>query len=79
MQEFYRVRVNPEMMENQTMQIAISIVEAAKRVSIGRSSIYKAIGRGELKPRKVGGRSLIIVAELKLGCRARQVLLRPIP
>lgn len=47
------------------MEIAISVIEAAKRVSIGRSSLYKAINRGELKPRKVGGRTLIIVAELE--------------
>jgi excisionase family DNA binding protein len=47
------------------MEIAISIVEAAKRSGVGRSSIYQAIGRGELKIRKHGRRSLILVDELK--------------
>ena len=35
-------------LEKQTMEIAISIIEAAKRAGVGRSSIYQAIGRGEL-------------------------------
>lgn len=47
------------------MELAISIVEAAKRAGIGRSSIYQAIGRGELKIRKNGRRSLILVDDLK--------------
>lgn len=47
------------------MEIAISIIEAAKRAGVGRSSIYQAIGRGELKIRKNGRRSLILVDELK--------------
>ena len=47
------------------MEIAISIIEAAKRSGVGRSSIYQAIGRGELKIRKNGRRSLILVDELK--------------
>ena len=47
------------------MEIAISIVEAAKRAGVSRSSIYQAIGRGELKIRKNGRRSLILVDELK--------------
>lgn len=47
------------------MEYAISIVEAAKRAGIGRSSIYQAIRRGELKIRKNGRRSLILVEDLK--------------
>jgi excisionase family DNA binding protein len=47
------------------MEFAISIMEASKRVGIGRSSIYEAIGRGEIKIRKCGRRSLILVDDLK--------------
>ena len=47
------------------MELAISIVEAARRAGVGRSSIYEAIGRGELKIRKSGRRSLVLVDDLK--------------
>jgi excisionase family DNA binding protein len=47
------------------MELAISIVEAAKRSGVGRSSIYEAIGRGEIPLRKSGRRSLIRVDDLK--------------
>ena len=47
------------------MELAISIVEAARRSGVGRSSIYEAIGRGDLKIRKHGRRSLVLVDDLK--------------
>ena len=47
------------------MELAISIIEAAKRSGVGRSSIYEAIGRGDLKIRKHGRRSLVLVDDLK--------------
>ncbi|HEY7747535.1 MAG TPA: excisionase family DNA-binding protein [Aestuariivirgaceae bacterium] len=47
------------------MEIAISIVEAARRAGVGRSSIYEAIWRGELPIRKCGRRSLILIDDLK--------------
>lgn len=47
------------------MEIAISIVEAARRTGVGRSSVYEAIGRGDLKIRKNGRRSLVLVDDLK--------------
>jgi excisionase family DNA binding protein len=46
------------------MEYAISIVEAARRSGLGRSTIYTAIARGELKVRKAGRRSLILVDDL---------------
>lgn len=55
------------------MEYAISIVEAAKRAGVGRSSIYQAIGRGELQIRKNGRRSLILVDELKAWIAAMPV------
>ena len=47
------------------MEITISIVEAAKRSGLSRSSIYESIGRGDLKIRKHGRRSLVLVEDLK--------------
>jgi excisionase family DNA binding protein len=45
--------------------LAISIVEAARRSGLGRSTIYEAIARGELKVRKAGRRSLILIDDLQ--------------
>ena len=45
--------------------LAVSIIEAAKLSSLGRSSLYEAIGRGELHVKKAGRRSLILVDDLK--------------
>ena len=44
--------------------IAISIAEAARRSGLSRSTVYEAIARGELKVRKAGRRSLILVDDL---------------
>lgn len=48
-----------------TLELAVSIIEAARRASVGRSSIYEAIGRGELPIRKCGRRSLILTKDLE--------------
>lgn len=47
------------------MEFAISIIEAARRAGVGRSSIYEAINRGEIPLRKNGRRSLILVDDLR--------------
>ena len=47
------------------MEFAIPINEAARRSGVGRSSIYEAVNRGELKLKKSGRRSLILVEDLK--------------
>ena len=52
------------------MEYSISIVEAAKRVGLGRSSIYAAIGRGELRVKKVGRRSVILTDDLAAWVKA---------
>ena len=47
------------------MELAIPIKEAARRSGLGRSSIYEAINRNELRLKKSGRRSLILVADLE--------------
>jgi len=46
------------------MELAISIIEGARRAGVSRSSIYEAIGRGQLAVRKCGRRSLVLVEGL---------------
>lgn len=45
--------------------IAVSIADAVQLSGVGRSSIYKAIGRGDLPIRKRGRRSLVMVDDLR--------------
>ena len=47
------------------MEFAVPIIEAARRAGVGRSSIYEAVNRGELRLKKSGRRSLILVDDLK--------------
>ena len=47
-----------------TMELAISINEAARRAGVGRSSIYEAAKRGEISIKKRGRKSLILVSDL---------------
>lgn len=52
------------------MELGISIVEAARRAGVGRSTIYQAIGRGELRLKKSGRRSLILTEDLAAWLKA---------
>ncbi len=46
------------------MEYAISIVEAARRAGVGRSKLYQAIKRRELRVKKCGSRSIVLVDDL---------------
>ena len=46
-------------------KLAVTLTEASALSGIGRSSFYKLFHQGKLKPRKVGKRTLILVAELQ--------------
>lgn len=43
----------------------VSITEAAKALSLGRTSVYELIRLGELDTRKMGRRRLVTVASIK--------------
>ena len=49
---------------NDPTPLAMSIIEAGRLAGVSRSSIYLAIGRGELMVRKSGRRSLILRDDL---------------
>lgn len=55
------------------MPLAYSIPDAAMACGISRSMIYEAIQNGELKPSKVGARTLIAIEEIRRWLIARQV------
>lgn len=46
-------------------KLLISITDAAKALSLGRTSIYELIRGGELETRKMGRRRLITAASLR--------------
>lgn len=49
------------MMDN----IAVTIPKAGEILGLGRSTIYKLIKEGQIKPKKVGKRTLILVEDLR--------------
>lgn len=51
--------------------LLVSITDAAKALSLGRTSIYELIRTGELESRKMGRRRLITAASLRLLVEAR--------
>lgn len=48
-----------------TEVIAYSVTEAAKASNLGRTTIYELIKAGELKPAKIGTRTLILRRDLE--------------
>jgi hypothetical protein len=45
-------------------RLAVSIAESVIASGVGRSSTYEAIARGDLRARKIGGRTLILIEDL---------------
>jgi excisionase family DNA binding protein len=46
------------------VKAAYSVRETCELLSIGRSSLYEAVKRRELKPVKLGGRTLFLAGDL---------------
>jgi len=47
-----------------TAPLAVPIPEACRLIGVGRSTLYKLIDSGHIKPRKIGRRTLLIIEEL---------------
>jgi excisionase family DNA binding protein len=46
-------------------QITVTISEAVRLSGLGRTTLYELLKSGELPKRKCGGKTLILVADLK--------------
>lgn len=44
--------------------LLVSVAEAHRRLGIGRTALYELLGRGEVRSRKIGRRTLIESASL---------------
>jgi excisionase family DNA binding protein len=44
--------------------LAVSIDQAARRAGVGRGFLYQEIGKGRLRARKAGRRTLVTLADL---------------
>jgi len=49
----------------ESQKIAISVAEAAQRVSVCSKTVFNLIRRGELPARKIGARTVILVSDLE--------------
>ena len=49
----------------QITPLALRIDEACRFIGLGRTRLYSLIKEGKIRPVKIGGRTLIPVAELK--------------
>ena len=48
----------------ETLPILITISDAVRLFGVGRTKLYELIGAGDIEARKVGARTLIVVASL---------------
>ena len=48
-----------------SQKLCVTLKEACDMLSISRSSIYRLVNRGKLNPRKLGSRTLFLVAEIE--------------
>jgi len=55
----------PDLISQAAQIIAVSPNEAARLRSIGRTTLYAALSKGELKSVKIGARRLIMVDALR--------------
>ncbi|HEV2605167.1 MAG TPA: helix-turn-helix domain-containing protein [Microvirga sp.] len=51
--------------EREPEPIALSIMDAARMVGVGRTTIYEAMASGRLPARKLGRRTVILDADLR--------------
>lgn len=47
------------------LRVAVSVMEAARLLGIGRTKVYELLKSGELRSRKVGRRTVVSVASIR--------------
>lgn len=52
-------------MANETAPLAHPVQEACRRLGVGRTTLYELIGSGEIRPFKIGRKTLIPESELQ--------------
>lgn len=50
---------------NPAEPIALTVPNAVRFSGIGRSTLYKLLGAGQIESRKLGGRTLVVTASLR--------------
>lgn len=60
----HRPRKKTRMIQSTSQPIANTIAEAAKRLGVGRTTLYELIGARQLRTFKIGTRTLIPEVEL---------------
>jgi predicted DNA-binding transcriptional regulator AlpA len=60
-----RTRPTRRSLASYETRFAFTLREKAELSSIGRSTIYAAIARGDLKMRKLGGRSVVLAQDAR--------------
>lgn len=50
---------------NQYLPLAVSVNEACRMTSLGRTKLYAMMSTGELPYRKIGSRTVILMADIK--------------
>jgi predicted DNA-binding transcriptional regulator AlpA len=53
------------MQDNHTQPIAVSIADATRICGLGRTTLYAQAKKGNLPLRRVGGRTLVLVDDLR--------------
>jgi len=53
-------------------RLALSVEEAARRISVCSKTVHNLIRRGQLQARKIGSRTVILVSDLEKFLESRQ-------
>ena len=68
-----RKQEHAETLQDSVGVLAVAPAEAARLAGVGRTTLYEAIGTGELKSVKIGKRRLILVEALRQWLLAHEV------
>lgn len=67
------MKITPELITQAAQILAVSLSEAARLCSIGRTTLYAALSSGELKSVKIGTRRLTTLDALRDWLKRKEV------